>query len=441
MPAAAQISSFAHIVVVVQENRTPDNLFYALCLQSPTLCSTTDHAKYDIQTNRWNARYGRLVQPMPEPLNNDYDLGHRHADFLTLCDLRSGGQICRMDGATRNAFYYVDNSKGLITPYLVLAQRYGWANFMFQTNQGPSFPAHQFLFAATSAPTAAEDAAGIFASENYDGSGCISGKVGKVRLINSNGQEPPDFTTYPCFNHDSLADELEERGATWRYYASTAGFPGLWDAPLAINNICLPDPDHRACNPGSRFFHDVDATNPSDFFKDVAYPGCGLKGVTWITPSGANSDHAGSNKGGGPSWVASIVNAIGESQCGFWHNTAIVVLWDDWGGWYDHEPPTFLEFPEGGYQMGFRVPMIFVSAYTAPRTIVNDRLDFGSIARFIEENFGTDSLGFADSRAQNDLRSFYNLAAPEHAFIHIQSPKNIEWFIHDRSPVTAPDDD
>src|SRR6516162_7204342 len=60
------------------------------------------------------------------------------------------------------AYYYVDNSKGLIQPYLDLVTHYGCANYMFQTNQGPSFPAHQFLFGGTSAPSAAGDAAGIF---------------------------------------------------------------------------------------------------------------------------------------------------------------------------------------------------------------------------------------------------------------------------------------
>src|SRR6202044_56531 len=64
---------------------------------------------------------------------------------------------------------YVDNSTGTVQPYFDIAQQYGFANRMFQTNQGPSFPAHQFLFGGTSAPSAADDAAGIFASENPPG--------------------------------------------------------------------------------------------------------------------------------------------------------------------------------------------------------------------------------------------------------------------------------
>ncbi len=96
---------------------------------------------------------------------------------------------------------------------------------------------------------------------------------------------------------------------------------------------------------------------------------CELHDLTWITPTAANSDHASVNDGGGPSWVASIVNAIGNSGCTdvvgyrtltYWQDTAIFITWDDWGGWYDHEPPTILDGVQGDYQYGFRVPMIVV---------------------------------------------------------------------------------
>ena len=68
--------------------------------------------------------------------------------------------------------------------------------------------------------------------------------------------------------------------------------------------------------------------------------------------------------------MANIVNAVGNSTCtnpdgsSYWNSTAIIVTWDDWGGWYDHERPMIEASPQGGYQMGFRVPLIVVSAYT-----------------------------------------------------------------------------
>src|SRR5437868_10602121 len=64
---------------------------------------------------------------------------------------------------------------------------------------------------------------------------------------------------------------------------------------------------------------------------------CQLPAVSWVIPTGQASDHPGNNNGTGPSWVASIVNAIGGSS--YWSNTAVIITWDDWGGWYDHVPP------------------------------------------------------------------------------------------------------
>src|SRR5258708_39432331 len=72
-------------------------------------------------------------------------------------------------------FKFVDNSTGILNPYLTLATQYGWANYMFQTNQVPSFPAHQFIFRGTSAPTREDDATAIFAAENLTQDGRSAG--------------------------------------------------------------------------------------------------------------------------------------------------------------------------------------------------------------------------------------------------------------------------
>jgi phospholipase C len=115
--------------------------------------------------------------------------------------------------------------------------------------------------------------------------------------------------------------------------------------------------------------------------------------------------------------VASIVNAIAQSACRnrdgskYWNSTAILITWDDWGGWYDHQAPPTLSGPQGDYQYGFRVPLIVVSAYTPAGYISNHQYDFGSILRFVEVNFGIleGALGVADARAVNDLTDFFNL--------------------------------
>jgi phospholipase C len=144
------------------------------------------------------------------------------------------------------------------------------------------------------------------------------------------------------------------------------------------------------------------------------------------------------------------VNEIGNNtKCdggsGYWSDTVIIITWDDWGGWYDHEPPTILPGNQGDYQYGFRVPMIVVSAYTPPHYISNLRHDFGSILRGIEALFelpgGEGALGFADARATSDLQNFFDLSQPPRKFQTIDAPLNADFFLHDERPPEPPDTD
>ena len=454
--AHAQILKFQHIVVIVQENRTPDNLFQGLCTSSSHLvkrCSTTPSStQYNIQTGYWLDKHSLrgVTQPTPVPLANNYDLSHAHPAFIKMCNADTATGVCKMDGAgdipcggtcpSNPQFKFVDNSTGIVDPYIHLATRYGWANYMFQTNQGPSFPAHQFLFGGTSAPSAADDAAGIFAAENMSGgattvAGCIAKAETTVDVVTPSGETT---SIYPCFEHATMADLL----FTWRYYTPSAG--SIWTAPNAIQHICQSSGPGGTCT-GQAWSKNVDL-RPADVLNDIA--SCSLRSVSWVIPTGVNSDHAAANDGGGPSWVASIANAIGSSttcdnNTGYWTNTAIFITWDDWGGWYDHEPPTILAQPQGDYQYGFRVPLIVVSAYTPSGYISNARHDFGSILRFIEHNFGVSegALHFADARAQNNLTEFFNLNTAPRPFQNIITEKDAAFFLMDMRPATDPDDD
>jgi phospholipase C len=78
----------------------------------------------------------------------------------------------------------------------------------------------------------------------------------------------------------------------------------------------------------------------------------------------------------------SVVNAIRTSPD--WPHTAIMITWDDWGGYYDHvkPPPT-----NDGTQLGFRVPMILLSPYAQQNQVSNEVLDHSSIPAFAASLF------------------------------------------------------
>ena len=125
-----------------------------------------------------------------------------------------------------------------------------------------------------------------------------------------------------------------------------------------------------------------------------------------MIPDGQNSDHPNSGTDTGPSWVATVVNAIGQSQ--YWNDSAIVIVWDDWGGFYDPVAPPLPRDNQGG--PGLRVPLIVVSPYareavpSQPGYISNTFYEFGSIVRFVEDTFGLGRLGTTDSTSKQHRR-------------------------------------
>jgi phospholipase C len=509
-----------NIVIVVQENRTPDNLFQYLTPKCPipanadglTACMPTVASNcYNIAPCGISGQSGTPVAvPLePVPLYGSALPQHSHWSFEHMCDPDPATFKCRNDGAWQitvpsgGAYSYVENTPvtnyfgpaggHLLDPYLTLARQYGWANYMFQTNQGASYPAHQYLFAGTSAATAADDAKSTYLAEDFSTiyqSGCLApagttnnviqpvlGSVtaGCSAFDDRSVQECSVANTaliYPtnpvgsfCHTHQSMADVLEAHDINWKYYASTAG--SLATAPVSYKRLCNPafvnpnaDPSSALECTGSEWNARVDLKNHgADFFNDVW--GCSLPRVSWVIPDDRWSDHAGGNDFWGPSWVAAIVNNIAErQQCPagtpdagqiYWQNTAILITWDDWGGWTDHEPPQYasvlpcksMQCP-GVFEHGFRVPLLVVSAYTPQGLISNERYDFGSILRMIEgvNDLGEGVLGFADARATTDLHEFFTLTSPR-VYHLVPAEKNATFFLTlpAASPAITPDED
>jgi phospholipase C len=402
-----------HVVIIFQENRTPDNLFHGL-------------QNADIANAGLNSK-GEVVPLTAVSLTANYDLDHSHRAFLAMYD---GG---KMDGADKvicgapcppnPQFKYVNPSQ--VAPYFQLARQYTFGDRMFQTNQGPSFPAHQFIVSGTSAPTASSD---LFASENVIGapsassflrSGCNGLRGQRVALIGPDGEEA--HGVFPCFEHPTLMDLLDPRKISWRYYTVGSSWENvLWTAPNAIRHLRF----------GATWNHVVPSS--TQILSDVANGQ--LPAVSWVIPSGQASDHPQATDGSGPSWVATIVNAIGNSP--YWADTAIFVTWDDWGGWYDHVAPPIYD----SYEYGFRVPLIVVSPYARPHYVSHKMHDFGSILRFIEENFYLSTLGYADTRA-DDLSDCFDYNQRPLLFQTIAAPLNAKHFLEDSRPPTDPDND
>ena len=156
----------------------------------------------------------------------------------------------------------------------------------------------------------------------------------------------------------------------------------------------------------------ADVVNPpSAFLKDVANGN--LANVTWIAPTLSTSDHPGLDASGGPAWVASIVDAVGKSK--FWRSTAIFIMWDDWGGWFDPVPPAVADYD--GF--GFRVPLLVVSPYAKKGSVTHVQYETSSVLRYIEDNFGLAPMAASDARANDP-------AIDSAVFDYTQSPRKFK---------------
>jgi phospholipase C len=285
---------------------------------------------------------------------------------------------------------------------------------MYETDQGPSFVSHQYLVSGTS--TVSDGSQDRVANNGATPSGGITGGCdavagSSVAVIDPQGATPRSLRTFPCFARQSLMNELDAAGISWKYYQATPG-AGIWNAPDAIQSIWSNKSEMAAkvIAPSSQVLTDIANGQLAD--------------VTWVTPTKAASDHPKVNNGSGPSWVASVVNAIGNSQ--YWNNTAIFITWDDWGGFYDHVTPQIYN----SFELSFRVPLIVVSPYAKPGYVSHVQHEFGSILKFTEETFGLPSLNTTDARADDlsDLFSFTNQQRKR--FTRIKTKYPASYFFH-----------
>jgi len=460
-----QPGKFCHIIIVIQENRTPDNLFGAY----PTFENGVDLATGGYGIIVQNGQVQReFIHNSPGQLNGTVtvngsinvtlDPGHEQPDWVT--DYHGGLQdgFCHQTAQTGLCPEYSYVIQSDVQPYFDIATNYGFANYMFQTNEGPSYEAHQFLFSGTSAGVLPNDptyhqyfVANNASKDVYSNVGCPYTGSYFPGWVYTDESPLTDPKRSECYDRDTLVTNSNgDKVASWGYY--TPSTPAIWDAPAALSQVCQ-HVDNHSCT-GTEWTTHVhvagngysDAPIFDDLFK------CNLPAISWVIPDARYSDHAlEDNTGLGPSFVGDIVNAVGGGMSGstcnsttnplYWKRepTAIFIVWDDWGGWFDHVQPwaVYKEdsnhrticpssiAPNGwgcGYVSGFRVPLLVVSPYYTQKGYVSGACDasgcnnykppywhdFGSILKFIETNFNLPSIdqsgdnGYADINAPDN---------------------------------------
>ena len=425
LPATQQTSSrrsgsaspIAHVVIVVQENRTFNDFFATF---PGTDGTTAGNAVAEPKCSP--PIQAGTIQLRKVPLDIPKDLNHSYQGYETA---RNGGRMNGFDKVPSNAgkgppectfpYQYTDPSQ--IVPYWDMARQYALAEHMFTTQGSDSFTAHQDLIRG-GAEVERDKAMINFPTCGGCWWGCDAPYGTTTHLVSKeNVYLRGEVGPFPCskdftVKYPTLRDLMDAKGVTWKYYLPVNARPygkilSAFDVVWAVRN-------------GPEWKTNV-VTPQTAIFKDIANGA--LPQVSWVIPEQDESDHPGTLSDTGPSWVASIVNAIGPTN--YWHNTAIIVVWDDWGGLYDNMPPKLKDY--GG--LGFRVPAIVVSAYAKAGYISKTNYEFGSILRYVEDNWRLGRLGTSDSRAKSIIDCF-DYSQPPIKFRKIPSQHSEEYFIH-----------
>jgi phospholipase C len=399
-----------HIVYIVQENRSFDNMF-----QGYPGANTVPEGK---DSN------GNTIKLKPSPLGAFYDIDHSAGSMFKACDAPSGdlpGTHCRMDGFNLEysngpgkypQYVYVPHKQS--KPYFDMAAEGVLADDMFQSQLDESFVAHQYIIAAQAA----------WSVDLPPYWGCGGGKYNIISTITVARNEYGP-TRKPCYDYTTLGDELDAAHLTWRFYASHYGSPdsgggGEWSGYQAVRHIRFGPDWKNVIGPNWKFITDVRAGQLANF--------------TWITPVCDDSDHVNCPDDYGPSWVSALVNTVGRSK--FWNSTVIFIQWDDWGGLYDHVPPPY----EDRDSLGFRVPLIMLSPYARRGFISHEQYETASVLRFAEDLWGLPQMAPADKRATSPAKKCFDFSQKPLSFIPISAPLKPRFFMRQFSDdYLAPD--
>ncbi len=413
--AAAQ-SPFQHVIVIVQENRTVDNLFQffpgadTLANNEGTSSpyAVIDGSQYALSADSINVPFDP-GHSHKTSFVNEYDNGYSDGWFNEnyACSVQ-GGKNC-VNYQPKYGKYGLDLSyvaQSSAQPYYDIGNQFILGDEVYQANEGPSFPAHQYLIAAQSGGAQTGSTWGYAENTTQAGDYSCSNTKKTFPQVNIATQYPGvEQLGYTCANYTTIMDELDQAGLSWKYYTHSTS--SLWAAPMSISHI------YKGADAA-----DVIAPE-TNVLGDIA--NCNLPAVSFVTPAMANSDHPFGTTSSGPYWPASIINAVGESgpsSCNYWQNTAVIVTWDDWGGGYDSKPPVpsniLPPFAGDPNEYGYRTPLLVVSAYDAPQTQWNAQFPHVdhtvrtnmSILHFIEDLYGLAQLTALDAGTDDLFADF-----------------------------------
>jgi phospholipase C len=200
------------------------------------------------------------------------------------------------------------------------------------------------------------------------------------------------------YSFPTIVDNLDAAQVSWVYYAGSHVMTNGWNPLPASETYSKAHPSMNGLK------------ESTDFQFDLSKPS--FPSVAWIMPTTDQiSEHPPYNITAGQLSVVDNINFIMKSQ--YWSSSAIILTWDDYGGWYDHVAPPQLD----QYGLGFRVPTLIISPFAKHGFVDHTLSEHSSTLKFIETIFHVPSLGTRDAKASDLLEAFNFAQVPRHALV------------------------
>jgi len=378
-----------HVVYLIKENRTFDHMFGRF--------PGADGATTGVTCDGREVRLTRAPDDAPGP-NHSFEGGLRaiNGGRMNCFDELDGGEQLQS---------YVQFRPDQIPAYWTYAQTYVLADRFFSSTYGPTGIEHLFTVGATTDGFTDHQRAtpsGQFGTNGIPREYCMDRtewmwsfrldmtpeEVEDAFALEEAAEVGPLKSRYwfmreACTDIEILPDLLEEADVSWRYYLGDNDY---------INTLALIE--HAIFGPMAN-----KVVTDDDFFTDLQSGD--LPAVSWLIPDVEESEHpAAASMCVGENWTVEVLNAIMRSP--EWKHTAVVITWDDFGGFYDHVPPPHVDL----WGFGPRVPMLLISPWARQGHIAIDTLEFSSVLKMIETIWDLPALTERDRRASDMLSLF-----------------------------------
>jgi phospholipase C len=353
-------SGIQHLIIVVMQNASFDHLFGTYSGVNGLDPTAPSYKQVDAS--------GNTVQPSLLTNLSPADLNHTQTSYVSAYDSGKMDKYASTNGAMSMDYYdntsigtAADGRKFGVNTIWGYAQQYALADNFFAAAMA-SEPGNMLYMTSANVGTG---------SDPYGYPQADACTAGLFQQNQSNGA-----SITPPLTFTNVGDQMSAKNITWGFYQE-------WFSNEQ-NGTCTHYVPQE--NPFQYFQTTANGSNVQNFtvsgLQSMLSSGS-LPSVMWVQPSPGHGMHPGQgNIANGIEWLDDFVQAVkGSSE---WSNTAIILLWDESGGWYDHVPPPQLS---GTIGLGARVPVIVISPFAKTGYVSNQQMDFVSILRFIQYNW------------------------------------------------------